>query len=96
MKPGASAGEQTDGESRAFMGAGASEKRAIHARLLLFCADRPGITGRLSRATGGKLETTQIYSMRNSGKFSMTQWRTINAAMDKIEAEEQITAPPRP
>lgn len=76
----------------AAKGKGAAEKQTIHARLLAFCAARPGVTGKLAKATNGVLETTQIYGMRESGKFTMAQWRAVNAAMDWIERNETAGA----
>ena len=73
----------------AFAGKGAAEKKRIHARLLEFCAARPGVSGKLAKLTNGILEVTQIYNMRNSGKFTMSQWRTLDAAMDYIEDQEK-------
>ena len=75
----------------AFAGVGAGEKKQIHTRLLAFCAARPGVTGKLAKATNGLLDVTQIYDMRESGKHPMAQWRAVNAAMDWIESQESQT-----
>lgn len=74
-----------------FTGVGAGEKQAIHKRLLEFCRARPGVSGKLAKATNGVLETTQIYDMRESRKFNIAQWRAVNAAMDWIERQEANT-----
>ncbi len=76
----------------AFVGKGSAEKKRIHARLLAFCAARPGVSGKLAKLTNGVLGVTQIYDMRNSGKFTMAQWRTVDAAMDYIEQKEKQNA----
>lgn len=68
-----------------FRGCGAGEKQQIYARLLAFCRSVHGASGKLAKATNGVLSPEDIIGMRNAGKYTMPQWRAVNAAMDWVE-----------
>lgn len=75
-----------------FSGPGAAEKKQIHARLAhLFVAHGSGIAETLAEATDGVLSASGILVMHERGGGPMSDWHTLDDAMNSIERQDAAT-----
>lgn len=66
---------------------GTVDDKVVHDRLEAFCRTRGlGARMELVEASDGRLTFDRVDGLLNSGRYEISVWRTVNAVMDKLEA----------